>query len=87
MAYVSTDLSVLGFSPFFVPGAEAETIKFLSTNIPLGLIFGIVDAEAGDEDKVVMGARPFFETSQTWDWLDELIGIVRVELMTGERPA
>jgi hypothetical protein len=85
VGYVSPDLSVLGFSPLFVPGSESELMKHLSGHVMLGLIFGMADKDADEDERFVMGARPFFVTAQTEDWLDELALVVRSEMMMGER--
>jgi hypothetical protein len=85
IGYVSADLSVLGFSPLFAPGEEAELMKYLSGHVMLGLIFGMVDKEAKESkdeiDRIVTGTRPFFVTTQTEDWLDELVTPVSLELL------
>jgi hypothetical protein len=82
VGYVSADLSVLGFSPLYVPGDESELMKHLSGHVMLGLIFGMVDKDAkGEDDRFVMGTRPFFITTQTETWLDELVPLVRLEFM------
>lgn len=76
VAYITADLSVLGFTGLFVPGEEARLMGLLDGNIMLGLIFGVVD-----EDKsIIMGTRPFLATKQTDGWLDELTAPVRFEI-------
>jgi hypothetical protein len=82
IGYVSPDLSVIGFTPLFVPGSEAALLAILDGNIMLGLIFGMVDKDAKDEDeRIVLGIRPFHTTKQTEAWLSELIPIVRAEML------
>jgi hypothetical protein len=75
VGYVTPDLSVLGFTPIYVPGAEDRIERHLTGNIALGLVFGIVDGE-----KIVMGARPFLVTKQTEAWLTELTIAVQSEI-------
>jgi hypothetical protein len=78
IGYVTTDLSVLGFTLPYVPGEEAGLMARLDGHIMLGLVFGIVDPEA--ESEIVMGARPFLSTKQTEVWLSELLTPVRTEM-------
>lgn len=75
VGYVSPDLSVLGFTPVLMgytpavsPGEEASIERALAGNIPVGLLFGILD----DDEEFVMGVRPFIATKQTDAWLSEL---------------
>jgi hypothetical protein len=79
VGYVSADLSVLGFTPLFVPGEEPKLLTMLDGQIMLGLIFGMVDRQAEGEH-VVMGARAFLTTKQTDGWLSELFTPVRTEM-------
>lgn len=80
IGYVSVDLSVLGFTRPFAPGADAGLMDELTGHIPLGLVFGMVDKDAKDERRIVVGARPFLETDQTEAWLSELLVTVRLEM-------
>jgi len=82
VGYVSPDLSVLGFTPVLMgyapaisPGEEASIERTLAGNIPIGLLFGILD----DDEQFLMGVRPFMATKQTDAWLSELILPVRSE--------
>jgi hypothetical protein len=82
VGYVSTDLSVLGFTPIYESGAEARIERMLHGQIPIGLIFGIRDKEGkrkGDE-AIVTGTRPFLATKQVDAWLSELETPVRLEI-------
>jgi hypothetical protein len=82
VGYVSPDLSVLGFTPVLMgytptigPGEEASIERTLTGNVPIGLLFGILD----DDKKFLMGVRPFMATKQTDAWLSELTLPVRSE--------
>lgn len=84
VAFVTADLSLLGFTPLYAPSDSQEDIAermriegILTGNIALGLIFGIADGE-----KVLMGARPFLVTTQTEAWFSELTVIVKTEMET-----
>jgi hypothetical protein len=81
VAYVTPDLSVLGFTLPFAPSEEAGMTEMLTGNIALGLTFGIADPEARDEDsRIVVGSRPFLVTKQTDAWLSELVPLVKLEM-------
>lgn len=81
IAYISTDISVLGVTPMFAPDREDALMENLTGQIVLGLIFGIVDRETKDLDKrVVVGARPFLTTTQTEEWFRELLPVFGLEL-------
>ncbi len=82
IGYVSPDLSVLGFTPVLMgyapsisPAEEASTERMLAGNIPIGLLFGILD----DDKKFLMGVRPFMATKQTDEWLSGLVPAVQSE--------
>jgi hypothetical protein len=78
VAYITADLSVLGFTLPYVPGEEAGLMGMLNGNIMLGLIFGMADPEAEDDkESIVMGARAFLPSKQTDGWLSELLMPVR----------
>jgi hypothetical protein len=75
IGYVSPDLSVLGFTPSYAPGAEDRIERALSGNIAIGLIFGIADG-----GEILMGVRPFLaEARQSEGWLLELSTVVQSE--------
>jgi len=84
VGYVALDLSTLGFTSLFQPPSDGDTgngdalLEHLNGNIPIGLVFCILDKAA--EDGVVVGTRAFFTTKQTEDWLTELVPIIRTEL-------
>jgi hypothetical protein len=81
IAYVTPDLSVLGFTLLFAPGNEPDLMAHLDGNIMLGLVFGLVDDEAGEPSaRIIMGARPFITTKQVEAWLQELFPVVRFEV-------
>ncbi len=84
VAYVTPDLTVLGFTLPYVPEDKDRTreiLEMLTGNIAIGLIFGIADTEARDEDgRIVMGARAFLVTKQTDAWLSELLLPVRLDM-------
>lgn len=82
VGYVSPDLSVIGFTPLFVPGSEAALLAILDGNIMLGLVFGMTDRDATEEnERIVLGIRPFHTTKQTEAWLSELLPIIRAEML------
>jgi hypothetical protein len=78
IGYVSTDLSVIGFTPLFAPGKEAHALlmETLDGQIMLGLVFGLVDGEG----RIITGSRPFITTKQVDEWLRELHTPVRMEM-------
>ena len=81
IGYVPTDHSFVSFTPLYAKGAEESLARHLDGRIPLGLVFGIVDKKATDEnERIVMGARPFLRTAQVEEWLSELIIPVRLEM-------
>lgn len=82
VAYAPPDLSVLAFTPSYETGAD-KIERWLSGNIPLGLIFGIADGE-----EILMGIRPFLATKQSSGWLSELKAPVQSEFESErkERP-
>jgi hypothetical protein len=75
IAYVTPDLSVLGFTPIYSSDNESQIERTLTGNIALGLVFGIEDG-----DEMVMGARPFLVTKQTDTWLGGIMEEVRITL-------
>ena len=75
VAYVTPDLSALGFTPLYSEGEQDRIERTLSGNIAIGLVFGIADGKR----EILTGARPFFVTKQTDSWLEELIVPVRSE--------
>ena len=77
IAFVTPDLSALGFTPLYAPGEEARIERALTGNIALGLIFGIADGK-----EILMGTRPFLVTSQSSVWLKELTRPVQCEFET-----
>jgi hypothetical protein len=78
IGYVTPDLSVVGFTPPYAPGEETGLMTMLTGNVMIGLVFGVVDKEAkDDEGRILMGARPFLTTKQTEGWLSELFLPVR----------
>lgn len=81
VGYVSPDLSVLGFTRLFTPGGESGLMEMLTGHIILGLVFGVMDKEAG---RLVMGTRPFLSTKQNEGWLSELVHGVRLEVQEGQ---
>jgi hypothetical protein len=80
VAYVSPDLSVLGFTSLCAglapmnPADEARIERMLTGNIAIGLMFGI-----GDGKNIVTGTRPFLVTKQTDAWFAELEMAVKTE--------
>lgn len=81
VGYVSPDLSVIGntplligYSPEFDPQDEARIERALAGNIALGLIFGIAD-----DEKILVGVRPFLVTKQTDSLLSELARVAQGE--------
>jgi hypothetical protein len=77
IAYVTPDLSVLGFTPFYAPGAEDRIERALTGNIAIGLVFGIAEGS-----EIVTGTRPFLVTKQSEAWLSELIPAIQSEMST-----
>ena len=71
VGYVTPDLSTIGFTRLYSPDRETEMFNFLSGNIALGLVFGVIDRE-GAKPNIVTGSRPFFTAKQTDGWLVEL---------------
>lgn len=81
IAFVTPDLSVLGFTRLYGPGEEAGLVEMLTGRIAIGLIFGIVDREADKKGQtIVTGSRPFLATKQTEAWLSELLPAFPVEM-------
>jgi hypothetical protein len=76
VAFVSVDLTVLGLTPMFEAGNEGALMETLKDNIAIGLVFAVVDHEADEEKRLVVGARPFLATKQTEGWLEELFPIM-----------
>jgi len=81
IAYVPPDLSFLGHTPLYSPGNESALMESLNGNIVLGLIFGILDPQAENEDDpFVIGVRPFIDMKQVDEWMNELIPVMRMEM-------
>jgi hypothetical protein len=80
IAYVPPDLSFIGHTVLYAPGRETAMLESLNGHIMLGLVFGIHDPDANDEDRFAVGARPFVSTKQVEDWLAEIIPIVALEV-------
>ena len=68
VVFVTPDLSSIGHTVLYAPGLEASMMEHLDGNIPLGLVFGLVDREARE---IIRGARPFIATKQIDEWLAE----------------
>ena len=75
VGYVTSDLSVVGFTRLYAQGKEARLMETLTGHIALGLVFGIVDQKG-----IVTGIRAFLATKQTEAWLSELLTPVRLEM-------
>jgi hypothetical protein len=78
VAYVTPDLSALGFTPFYSPGEEERIERYLNGNVAIGLVFGVAD-DARSE--IFMGTRPFLVTKQTEAWLSELTLAIQSEMV------
>jgi hypothetical protein len=64
----------------FTPGEEPKE-TLLTGNIPIGLLFGMVDKEAKEADgRFVIGFRAFIATKQTATWLEGLEPAFRLEM-------
>jgi hypothetical protein len=80
IGYVSSDLSFYGLTDLFTPGEEPKE-TLLTGNIPIGLLFGMVDKEAKEADgRFVIGFRAFIATKQTATWLEGLEPAFRLEM-------
>jgi hypothetical protein len=79
VAYVTPDLSALGFTPLYAAGEEDRIERHLTGNVAIGLVWGVAD-DAHSE--IFMGARPFIVTKQTEAWLSELIPAIQSEMDT-----
>lgn len=79
VAFVTPDLSVLGFTRLYGPGEESRLMEMLTGQIPIGLIFGVVDREEGNA--IVTGIRPFLATEQAKAWLSELLPAFPIEML------
>jgi hypothetical protein len=75
VAYVTPDLSALGFTSLYEEAGQDRMERMLTGNIPIGLLFGIADGK-----EILVGARPFIVTKQTDDWLKELAIAAHSEL-------
>jgi hypothetical protein len=74
VAYISTDLTVLGYTVPFTEASQPRMLSALEGSIPIGLLFGILDPDATDEaQRVLVGARPFLSTKQVDEWLSSLL--------------
>ena len=81
IGYVSPDLSFIGHTILYSPGNDASLMESLNGNIMLGLVFGIIDPQAdNEEDRFVMGTRPFISMKQTDGWLSELIPFMQMAM-------
>lgn len=87
IGYVPPDLSFLGHTPLYAsgteasPGNDAALMESLKEKIVLGLVFGILDPEADDEENIfVIGTRPFVSMKQVDEWLSELVPVMRIEM-------
>jgi len=86
IAYVTPDLSCLGFSLPYQSSEEQQRMAVLTGNVLLGLVFGVVDPEANDpNEQIVMGARAFITTKQIDTWLAELLPAVRMYIADNSR--
>lgn len=74
VAYVDTDFSMTS-TQVFIPGKESELLKFLTKQpvIMLGLVFVMLDPEADESKRHVLGMKPFLVTRQVVGWLKDLI--------------
>jgi len=82
IGWVSTDLSLMGYSPLYSPGGEDDILKAIEGHIPIGLVFAMRDKEAADpKSRTAVGARPFFILKpQTDDWFETLTALVGDEI-------
>lgn len=81
VGYVPPDLSFLGHTLWYSPGNEAALMESLNGHIMLGLVFGILDPQAeSEEDRFVIGTRPFVNMGQVDSWLSELVQVMRMEM-------
>lgn len=81
VGYVPPDLSFLGHTLLYSATNEAAMLESLNGHIMLGLVFGILDPQANsEEDRFVIGTRPFVSTGQVDGWLSELIRVMRLEM-------
>jgi hypothetical protein len=56
-------------------------MESLNGHIMLGLVFGILDPQAeSEEDRFVIGTRPFVNMGQVDSWLSELVQVMRMEM-------
>jgi hypothetical protein len=82
IGYVSTDLSVIGFTPFYAKDTEERLARHLDGQIAVGLVFGMVEQDPAPAHgrHIILGTRAFLTTKQTEEWLSELITPVRLEM-------
>ena len=71
IAYVSPDLSVIGYTALYAEKSQARIESELRGQVPVGLLFGIADA-ADPAQPALTGARAFLNTKQSEEWLTEL---------------
>jgi hypothetical protein len=73
VAFVSPDLTYLGYTPLLPPNDQDAILRSLDGNVPIGLLFGVCDVFAmSDELTVRVGSRPFLNINQVDEWLSEL---------------
>jgi hypothetical protein len=80
IAYASPDLTALGYTPLFREESQEVVLRTLEGNVPVGLLFGVRDP-ADQEQRVLVGSRPFLNTRQTDEWLSELAHVFPVEVI------
>jgi hypothetical protein len=72
IAYVSPDLTALGYTSLWREDSQEAALRTLEGNVPVGLLFGIHDPVPEEKQHVLVGARPFLNTRQADEWLSEL---------------
>lgn len=75
VGYISPDLTLPGFTPLYAKETEGRILRHLDGQVPLGLVFGLVDGDA-----IITGSRPFIPAKQVEEWLRELHTPVRLEM-------